>query len=275
MQAAFDYVRKVRRSRYFLPGVVLGVVIGAGAASVWFLMSPAMPQWRPGGSALAPTMVKVATPSPSDAIVHIKPGATIVCEGDSLTYGFARSWGPSQPGINGYEARRSLSPYPETLEKRLGAGVKVVNRGVPGQRTLEGLYRWADASSGDLAIIMYGTNDAAVRGNAQPMGVGVYGSLLEALVRRRLYGGAKVILLVPPPASARNTQPMLDPYRQAVVEVGARTGVLVIDTAEAMTAADAPLQADGLHLRAETNVAIAEAIARRIAVDRGSGPSEP
>ncbi|EJL34051.1 lysophospholipase L1-like esterase [Caulobacter sp. AP07] len=265
MSKLAEHLRNLRRSRYFLPGVLVGAALGFAAGAGATLFATGAPQWRLTGSALAAT--HVALPPPSGGPTRLKPGATIICEGDSLTYGFARGWTPTQGGINGSLAPRSLTPYPEELGRLLGGQIKVVNLGMPGDRTLEGVTRWADAPSGQLAIIMYGANDAAVRGRNAPLGVATYGALLEALVRRRLNDGAQVIVLLPPPASARDTQPRLDPYRQMAAEVAARTGAKAMDAGEALRGLDAPLQYDGLHLSDQANQAIAKALASRIVVE--------
>ena len=265
MSKLADHLRNLRRSRYFLPGVLVGAALGFGAGFGAALFSTSAPQWRLTGSALAAT--HVALPPASEGPTRLKPGATIICEGDSLTYGFARGWTRTQGGINGSQSPRSLTPYPEELGRLLGGRVRVVNRGMPGDRTLEGVVRWADAPSGQLAIIMYGANDAAVRGRTAALGVKTYGALLEAMVRRRLNDGAQVIVLLPPPASARDTQPRLDPYRQMAAEVAARTGATAVDAGEALREVDTPLQYDGLHLSDQANRAIAKALASRIAVD--------
>ncbi|KSB91527.1 hypothetical protein AS593_08715 [Caulobacter vibrioides] len=262
MSRLADDLRDLKRSRFFLPGVGLGVLLGFGLSAAWFQTT--LPQWRPTGSAAARTVVR--PPAAPGAPIRLKPGAVIVCEGDSLTYGFKR-WGESIPGINGSPSPRSPTPYPETLRGLLGDKVTVVNHGKPGDQTLDGLTRWAREPTGDLTIIMYGANDAKVRGKPGALDVKVYASLLEALVRRRLDDGGQVIVLLPPPASARETQPRLDPFREAAVQVAARTGVKAVDAAQALAGIGAPLQYDGLHLNDQANLAIARALAEQIRVE--------
>ena len=165
------YLSDLKRSRFFLPGVGLGALLGFGLSAAWFQST--LPQWRPTGSAAARTAVRLET-APGAPIV-LKRGAVIVCEGDSLTYGFKR-WGESIPGINGSPSPRSPTPYPETLRGLLDGKVTVVNHGKPGDQTLDGLTRWARAPTGDLTIIMYGANDAKVRGKPGALDVKVYAS---------------------------------------------------------------------------------------------------
>jgi len=256
------YLHDLKHSRFFLPGLGVGIVLGFGLAAAWFQTT--LPQWRPTGSAAARTAVKLDA-APGEP-VRLRRGAVIVCEGDSLTYGFKR-WGESIPGINGSPSPRSPTPYPETLRDLLGGEVAVVNHGKPGDQTLDGLTRWAREPTGDLTIIMYGANDAKVRGKPGALDVKVYASLLEALVRRRLDDGGQVIVLLPPPASARDTQPRLDPFREAAAQVAARTGVKAVDAAQALAGVGAPLQYDGLHLNDQANLAIAKALAQQIRVE--------
>lgn len=262
MSPVTAYLHDLLRSRFFLPGLGVGALLGFGLSAAW--LQTTLPQWRPTGSAAARTVVKLdAAPG---APIRLQRGAVIVCEGDSLTYGFKR-WGGSLPGINGSTSPRSPTPYPETLSGLLGGRATVINHGKPGDQTLDGLTRWAREPTGDLTIIMYGANDAKVRGKPGALDVKVYASLLEALVRRRLDDGGQVIVLLPPPASARDTQARLDPFRHAAVDVAARTGVKTVDAADALARIAAPLQYDGLHLNDSANQAIARALAEHITVE--------
>lgn len=265
------YFVRLRRSRYFLHGLLIGVVVAGLVVWPVTLFATRGPQWRAGGSVMAPTAVQAAK---FTGVVRLPERALIVCEGDSLTYGFVRAWEAAQPAINGSDAPRSPTPYPETLGRSLGGDVTVVNRGYPGDGVMDGITRWADAPSGDLAIIMYGTNDAPIRNRGGHISVETYSVLLEAAVRRRLYGGAQVILLVPPSPSARSKQAAIDPYRAAVIQVGRRTNVLVVDVYEILQKSRAPLQADGLHMTGESNVALADALHDILAPNRSEASGD-
>ena len=258
--------RWVRLSLAASAGLLVGVV------GAWTVMTAleALPRLRDGGSAMA----KVASAAPLQAAstlpVVVPRGGIIVCEGDSLTYGYVAT---SPFGGGGQSYNQDPGAYPVVLQQRLGGGVKVLNRGVPGDTARLGLDRWQDVGSGDLAIIMYGDNDAGVRG--QPaVSVAAYGVVLEALVRRRMNDGARVILLAPPPPSSRRSADQLGPYRDMVVVVGRRTGAPVLDAGALIKDVDPPLQRDGLHLTSRANAALAEGLSRQVSVGppRASAP---
>jgi lysophospholipase L1-like esterase len=261
------FFSNLRRSRYFLPGILVGVALGVFGTVVASSLLATKPQWRIVGSALAPTGIGVRD---ADETVTIRPGALLAFEGDSLTYGLARPWGANRPPINGSAARRSVTPFPEEVGKMLGSGVRIANRGVPGDRTLEGLFRWSRVDRAEAVIIMYGTNDAAFRDGSKELSPDVYGSLLEALVRRRLYEGSSVILMMPPPMSEPASTAKIDGYREMVAKVGSRTGVLVLDAASPLQKLRVPLQLDGLHLTTDANLALAQYVRAHLIVSEAA-----
>lgn len=257
-----SYLRDLRRSRFFVPGLIAGVAIGAtGGIAVNALVENA-PRWTLSGS-------KAANPDPAPRAYRggklvLRPGDVIVVEGDSLTYGLARSPLAALGGSD--ELTRSDSPYPAVLERLLTHKVEVVNRGYVGDTTTDAIGRWRDASSGQLAVLMYGTNDAGIRGGQQ-LSLAAYEAQLEMLVRRRLYGGARVLLLMPPPVSARSGQTRLEPYRQAVSRVAQRTEVPLMDPAISVSGMPTGLQFDGTHMSQSANEALGRQIADQIVVD--------
>ena len=76
------------------------------------------------------------------------PGTTIVAFGDSITYGVGAS---------------QAAAYPSALSRRLG--VEVINAGVPGETSAEGLARLPEVLELDpwLVIIEFGGNDLLQR----------------------------------------------------------------------------------------------------------------
>lgn len=256
--------RTYRFARGLALGLACGVAVGVASTVGFVALSPQVPSFVIGGSRMAPAPI-LAAPI-SQGPIRLKRGAIIICEGDSLTYGFQRDPAVGYPPINGSDKPRDILPYPEALQARLGDSVQVVNRGFPGDTVWQGMRRWRGKPSGDLAVIMYGTNDAGVRGGEQ-VDMESYAVLLEALVRRRLYSGAQVILLIPPPVSPKAGQNRLSFYREAVLSVASRTGVRVLDAGSALSPLSAQLQYDGVHLTTEGNAAVAALVAKQISVD--------
>lgn len=208
---------------------------------------------------------------PTETTITLHPGDLIVAEGDSLTYGqdFTGTGHGLQTPFNGSMNNRSNAPYPETLQKILDDKVTVENRGYPGDRTNEGMTRWADAKSGNLAIIGYGTNDCW-NFNQYPSGkqtVEQFKTALKELVVRRQKDGAKIILLTPPPLQPPDWNAALPPYQQAVKQVAQELAVPVEDTAADLANVTSKW-VDGVHLSLEANRKIAEALANKIDIEQ-------
>ena len=201
--------------------------------------------------------------------VTIHAGDVIVAEGDSLTYGQDSSDAGqklSEP-FNGSMNPRSISPYPETLQKLLKDQVTVVNHGYPGDRTTEGLARWKNAAPAALTLIMFGTNDCwnfggYPSGKLNPV---EFRNALKELVERRQQNGSQVILLTPPPIYDSSYDRGLLPYRVAVKDVARETGSIVEDTGKDLHSVE-QIWTDGVHLSPEANQKIAAAIAEHIRV---------
>jgi lysophospholipase L1-like esterase len=149
----------------------------------------------------------------------VAPGATILAQGDSLTYG-QDTVQPTGCGINGSQVSRSRSPYPDRLQHDLPA-LRVVNEGYPGDRTLEGLSRWRAAPSSAVTIIMYGTNDALSQ--SAPLSVNQYRRNLADLIRRREAAGSKVVVLLPPMTTDLLANWKLTAYRHAAARAARET----------------------------------------------------
>lgn len=239
--------------------IVLGIALVAAlvmAALGWRFV----PAFRWGGAA----MVGMGQPlAPLGGTLAVPRGGTILCEGDSLTYGSQR-WGGSVPAINGAGSKRVATPFPETLARALGGQVRVVNHGYPADTTAMGVRRWASAPRADLVVLMYGTNDANPRGWRHAVPIDTYRATLVGLVRRHVAAGAQVLVLAPPPAGTAYASQAIAPYREAARAVAAAEGVAFADPAAFVQGLAVPLQADGLHLRAEAAARIGEGIARRI-----------
>jgi acyl-CoA thioesterase-1 len=112
----------------------------------------------------------------------LEPGATVLAFGDSLTFGTGAGKGES---------------YPAVLER--STGLKVVNAGVPGETSAEGLARLADAideARPKLLILCHGGNDFLRR-----LDEGAAARNLRAMVDLARAKGVPVVLLATPKPS--------------------------------------------------------------------------
>lgn len=160
---------------------------------------------------------------------------SIACYGDSLTYGQDTSSTGGQPPINGATQGRSPNPYPDSLSTSLSTiGITniVINRGYPGDTSADGLTRWASASATDVAILMYGTNDAMNFGGTGLVGVDDFRKNMSEMIEREISKGAAVILMSPPNVSDPVSNAKIAPYRAQVKYLANAYAVDFIDSAE-------------------------------------------
>ncbi|MCZ4428957.1 SGNH/GDSL hydrolase family protein [Agrobacterium sp. SOY23] len=195
--------------------------------------------------------------------VSLKPGSKIVFEGDSLTYGFDEAEMNGAPKINNGWARRSQTPYPEEVGKSL-PGVQIVNHGFPGDRSIDGIKRWASSSNGDLTVLMYGTNDAGNFGKLErTLTTQEFHANLQNLIDRRISAGSKVILVTPPPIADSAVDAGVERYRDVVRNTAQARNMALVEAPQAL-ADVATKWVDGLHLSPAANQSLAKALAKKI-----------
>ena len=244
-----DISGRSRRSRRKagLALAILGVVTGTG-----FALVPEMPRWRGSGS-----QVVTGEPLPPlpEAFPTIAVAGRIICIGDSNTRGSRLDQGQSA--------------FPALMAQEL-AGTTVRNHGIGGETVaLARLRPEVRTGPGDLVILMFGTNDARVRGwlsrtpYADPAS---YGHDLATLAASYHGTGADVLVLGPLPAGATAMERRIRPYRTAAREAARTAGVLFLDPVEAFAndAAEPPLGFDGIHLNQQGQVALARWLVRYI-----------
>ncbi|SOT39779.1 phage tail fiber domain-containing protein [Burkholderia cenocepacia] len=185
---------------------------------------------------------------------------SIACYGDSITYG-QDDTASGVPGsqINGATQKRSTQQYPENMQQALAlAGYAqppiVYNRGFPGDSTVQGLTRWASASATDIAIIMYGHNDANNYGGNGVVPIAQYRINLSAIIAREVAKGAVVIVLGPPNVQDDNANETIRLYANAAQQLAVQYDCLFVDMAEVLGTVTKQF-VDGIHL---TSFAYAE-----------------
>ncbi len=191
---------------------------------------------------------------------------TISCYGDSLTYGQDEVSASRQGPTNGAEQARSPTPFPETMSGVFaatpGTSVIVRNRGYPGDNAASGLARWADDERCDLAILMYGTNDANNFGGLGLVPVEDYRSTMGVMIDRLLAEGSAIALLLPPRLAASALNMAFAPFAQAVHSLARAFGLPVFETAVFLSGIELGEQTvDGLHLAPLAYATIGEALA--------------
>lgn len=176
--------------------------------------------------------------------------------GDSITHGLVHTHGQ----------RSFVEHVNETVRGGEGRIDDVlINSAVSGWQVGDLLARWefhAARFSPDVAIVMYGTNDA--RNGAD--GVPAYREGLTEIIDRLRAQGAQVVLQVPPPIRAEPSGRVgFELYCEAVRELAREKGLPVVDH-PADWAANAPggdvnaWLADDIHPNAEGHRRMAEAI---------------
>lgn len=198
--------------------------------------------------------------------VVVPRGGTVATEGDSLTYGMDISANGKPTQINKAIFTRSTDPYPETLMRDLDGCASVVNRGFPGDRSVDGLVRWQNAPRADLIIFMFGSNDATNYGKA-PTGIVsplVFTQVMQLMITRRQAEGSQIMLLLPPPLGVPYVDGLVEPYRAAVRSLGSAMNLLVLDPKQMLGATETIFTPDHVHLTAMANIAIAKVVRSHI-----------
>lgn len=248
-----------RRSRSKV-GFVLAmcsVIAGGGIA-----LAPEIPRWKGSGS-----LVVTGEPLPSLPVAFnpIEVAGRIICIGDSNT--------------RGSRLDRGENAFPALMARELRNTV-VLNHGIGGETVSLARSRpEVSTGPGDLVILMFGTNDARVRGwlsrtsYAEPQ---AYQNDLATLAASYRGTGAQVLVLGPLPTGAAAMERRIRPYRTAAREAANAAGVLFLDPVEAFAgkATAAPLGRDGIHLNQHGQIALARWLARFIAPPRLQSPPQ-
>ena len=209
------------------------------------------------------------------------PARTVVCFGDSNTYGTPAMAGPDDWGRFGPDER-----WPGILRGSLGSGYIIVEEGLPGRTTvhddpIEGVDKngltalpmvLGSHRPIDLLIITLGTNDLKARFavTAQDIAASV-----GVLVRHAQASPAgpdstppKILVIVPAPifetgfmtghfaGGAAKSQL----FGRCYTDVMARLGVPVLDAGQIVQSD--PL--DGIHLSRDSHAALGRAVAQRV-----------
>lgn len=200
---------------------------------------------------------------------------TVLCFGDSLTWGFT-------PGTG--VRHRYQDRWTSVLQKGLGHGVRVIPEGLPGRTTAFDDHTTPVDLNGarilptllqthsplDLVVLLLGTNDlkAHVGGNAFAAERGMRRLIQIIQCHDFGPGGTRpFILIVAPPHVVETGDPerdvYLEPHRSEVTKIGPiyrsiaeQTGCSFFDASSVAK----PSTIDGVHLEAEQTRAIGSAV---------------
>lgn len=165
------------------------------------------------------------------------PGQTIVCLGDSITSGVGAT---------------PETAYPSLLTSRLGT--EVINQGVPGDTTEEGLARVEDVLAEDpwLVIVELGGNDILNRVPPERTE-----AALRQIVQRLLAANVAVVLI-------ELEVPFAGRYAEIYNRIGDEYDVPVIDDVLGEILTDASLKADPIHPNSRGHEVLAAALAEEL-----------
>ncbi|MDE4081544.1 MULTISPECIES: GDSL-type esterase/lipase family protein [Enterobacter cloacae complex] len=197
----------------------------------------------------------------AEKVARDSAAITIVCRGDSLTYGEDTTVAPTPADPNPTPAgrvhtkTRAATPYPQALQGYLqqafSSTVTVINQGYSGDNTKLGWGDWSTNVNSDLTIIMYGTNDAA-EGFTPYQSISDYVLYYKKIIARELVKGTPVVMITPPPQKqyGGNVR-LLDAYRQAAFNIAEEYGIPVLDGVEVFYGVDSTRFSDNVHFREE------------------------
>lgn len=222
------------------------LILVLSAVILW----PERIRWNAGGSA---AVLHQRLDDHGIVPIRIASDAVIVIEGDSLVAG---------------KRGKAGDPIPTRMQHLLG-GPRIINRGRGGQTAAEGEQFWRDAPCADLAVLLYGANDAQVRGwwhKGEATPVPQYMLAMADIIARHRRCNASVIIIAPLAPGSDAMEKRIAPYREAARRVAQAEGVAFVDPVVAWKDTAAPLQRDGLHLSDEGRSALARYLAGLITV---------
>ena len=202
---------------------------------------------------------------------------TVICNGDSLTYGQDTVSSDKRSADtttcddgSSHTQTRAGKTYPERLKECLDiiypdVSHAVINKGYSGDYAQISYNRWNVNSNADIALIMLGTNDA--HQGASWVSSDVQGSIdkyltyMRKIIERYLLWGTAVVLLTPPRQLNQEngiTGRLTESYRSALYILGKEYNAPVIDTEEFSNGWDATYWCDTTHFNTKGYTAFAD-----------------
>jgi lysophospholipase L1-like esterase len=199
-----------------------------------------------------------------------KQNVTIVCQGDSLTYGqdaySADKIAPSGTADNGeaHVQPHAATTYPMALQTYLRQVYvntsTVINKGYSGDWVENSLIHWTANANADLAFIMLGTNDSDYGAGWVPSNVKgnltKYMDNMRTLIEQYTNWNTAVVLLAPPKLRDQEdptttTGHDTEPFRLAMKLLAEEYGCGFVDAETFMNGCDYTYYSDGVHLNSK------------------------
>lgn len=163
--------------------------------------------------------------------LRTKRAVKIVCQGDSMTAGYDVNSTDITPADMGDNSTHAAVTYPATLQSILGAitgsAVTMTKYATSGQTAEQGLSQWSINPNADMAIIMYGINDAN-----QGLDFNSYMAAMEKLIRRYIDWGHAVIVMTCASSGFGYNDPLYQVYAQQVKTMATVYGCRHMDAHE-------------------------------------------
>lgn len=195
---------------------------------------------------------------------------TVVCQGDSMTYGQDTVSTDKRPAdgtlcddTSSHSHQRAGVVYPEALKQYLdeiypNVNHNVINKGYSGDWVERGYQRWSNNSNADIVFLMYGSNDADL--NASWVPSDVRGNLekyindYRKLIERYLNWGTAVVLLTPTRSLGQEntkTGRIAEGFRNALTLLGKEYNIPVIDAESFSNGWDNSYYSDSTHFNSK------------------------
>lgn len=195
---------------------------------------------------------------------------TIVCQGDSMTYGQDNNSSDRRGASldlcddgSSHSQERAGVTYPEAFKSYLdkiypNLNHTVINKGYSGDWAEKGYERWNSNSNADIVFIMYGSNDSNLSASWVPSNVlgnlSNYIGNMRKIVERYLKWGTAVVLLTPPRSlNVENgkTGRIAESYRQSLNMIGKEYNIPVIDAESFSNGWDNSFYSDTTHFNSK------------------------
>lgn len=215
--------------------------------------------------------------------LHTKESVSIICRGDSLTYGYDvnsediidASTELTDLGTS-HSRTRAGKQYPQMLGeylKQYGYDVSVTNLGYSGIWAKKSFDEYYKKRSDSLEFIMLGTNDSSLTSCPYVGDVKQFIDYYEQLIIREILFGNGLILIQP--INTRNTTNLImESFRTAVYLLGNKYKIPVIDGSDIIKHYNYTIWSDSIHLNSLGYSILGCAIASSIAVQDLTQPKQ-
>lgn len=209
-------------------------------------------------------------------------GVTIVCQGDSLTYGHDVTSSDKRDAMSDKTLDTSVirtetqagKTYPERLQEIMNEvygenKVNIINRGYSGEWVENSKKRWSENPNADLHLLMLGTNDAL---NDMTPYVGDIEKYIESyfeLVKHIVLNFNSAVIILTPPKTRATDNLLLNNFRRGLYLFCQRMSIPLLDTNEGFEGTRYDVSSDGVHMNTKGYSYFAERCVAPILIGEG------